>query len=253
MSIAPLAPSARPRTSTPILAIDVATPEAALQLVRTVAAAEWVKVGLQLFTAAGPALVRELVHDRRRVFLDLKFHDIPTTVGNAVRSAAAIGVELLTVHGSGGMRMLRAAREAAGPTGAGGPRLFAVTLLTSLSEPEAAQAWGRPSLSAGEEVARLARLARDAHMDGVVASVHEASSIRAAAGAGLALLTPGIRLAGDDPRDQARVASPEEAARAGVDFLVVGRTVAAAADPAAAWQRVLDGILRGGEGVQATP
>jgi orotidine-5'-phosphate decarboxylase len=252
MSLAPLAPSPRPRTSTPILAVDVATAEEALQLVRTVAAAEWVKVGLQLFTAAGPALVRELVHDRRRVFLDLKFHDIPTTVGNAVRSAAAIGVELLTVHGSGGMRMLRAAREAAGPTGAGGPRLFAVTLLTSLSEPEAAEAWGRPSLSAGEEVARLARLARDAHMDGVVASVHEASSIRAA-GAGLALLTPGIRLAGDDPRDQARVASPEEAARAGVDFLVVGRTVTAAADPAAAWQRVLAGILRGWEGVQATP
>jgi orotidine-5'-phosphate decarboxylase len=247
--------SAAPRraAATPILALDVPTAGEALALAARLPAAEWVKVGLQLFTAAGPELVRDLVGGGRRVFLDLKFHDIPNTVGRAVESAASLGAELLTVHATGGERMLRAARAAAGPRGAGGPRLLAVTMLTSLSEPEAALAWGRTAVSARDEVARLARLAADAEIDGVVASVHEASAIRQAAGPELGILTPGIRLPGDDAGDQARVATPEAAARAGVTYMVIGRTVTAAPDPGAAWRSVLDGILRGSEGVQARP
>jgi orotidine-5'-phosphate decarboxylase len=232
-----LAPSAAGRT-TPILALDVASGRDALDLVRRVERAEFVKVGLQLFTAEGPSVVTSLRDLGRRVFLDLKFHDIPNTVARAVESAARLGVELLTLHASGGTEMLKAARSAAGAH-AGGPRLMAVTMLTSLSEPELAFAWGRDRVRAQEEVARLARLAADAGMDGVVASVHEIAAIRSAAGGSLAVLTPGIRLSGDAAGDQSRVATPGEAARAGADYIVVGRSVTAVADPAAAFDRLL--------------
>jgi orotidine-5'-phosphate decarboxylase len=186
--------------------------------------------------------VRQLREGGRRVFLDLKFHDIPNTVARAVESAAALGVDLLTLHASGGSAMMRAARRAAGVPGKG-PALFAVTMLTSLSEPELAESWGRDEVRAEEEVVRLAALARDAAMDGVVASVHELPAIHERVG-GLRVLTPGIRLAGDDAGDQARVATPARAARLGADYLVVGRSVTAAADPAAAFERLLD-ELRG--------
>jgi orotidine-5'-phosphate decarboxylase len=229
----------------PILALDVSDAAGARALLERVPDAAWVKVGLQLFVAEGPALVRELLGSGRRVFLDLKFHDIPNTVAHAVQSAAALGVELLTLHASGGRAMLRAARDAAGAPGGGGPALLAVTLLTSLSDPEAAEAWGRPSLSAAEEVGRLAGLARECGIDGVVASVHEVPSIRSGQGADLRVLTPGIRLPGDAPGDQARVASPETAARLGADYLVIGRSVSAAPEPAVAWARVVQGILAG--------
>ena len=223
----------------PILALDVPGIERAFALAERVPEAEWVKVGLQLFTAAGPSVVGELRGMGRRVFLDLKLHDIPNTVARAVESAAALGAELLTVHAVGGREMLRAAREAAGGKGQGGPRLFAVTLLTSLSAGEVAEGWGRPAVVVRDEVARLARLAADAGMDGVVASVHEITPIRSAVGPRLQLLTPGIRLPGDVVGDQARVATPAEAARSGADFLVVGRSVTAADVPAAAWKTVL--------------
>jgi len=205
--------------------------------------AEWVKVGLQLFAAEGPQFVRGLRRAGHQVFLDLKFHDIPNTVARAVESAAALDVALLTLHASGGRAMLQAARRAVPRPG--GPRLLAVTLLTSLSEPEAAEAWGRPSLDAGAEARRLAGLAHDCGLDGVVASVHEAASIRGGRGADLLILAPGIRLAGDAAGDQARIASPEDAARAGVDFVVIGRAVTAADAPEEAWKRVEAGILRG--------
>ncbi len=226
----------------PIVALDLPGAREALALVDRLPGAEWVKVGLQLFTAAGPDVVRALRDRGRRVFLDLKFHDIPNTVARAVESAAALGVELLTLHASGGSAMMRAARRAAGGAGKG-PALYAVTMLTSLSEPELAEAWGREALRAEEEVVRLAALARDAEMDGVVASVHELPAIHERVG-GLRVLTPGIRLAGDDAGDQARVATPARAARLGADFLVIGRSVTAAPDPAAAFQRLL-GELRG--------
>jgi orotidine-5'-phosphate decarboxylase len=234
-----------PRPPIPIIALDVPRAADAHALVERIGpAAEWVKVGLQLFTAEGPSVVLGLRERGLRVFLDLKLHDIPNTVAHAVESAARLGADLLTVHASGGSAMLRAARSAAGARGGSGPRLFAVTVLTSLSAPELGEAWGRAEVSAAEEAARLARLAADAGMDGVVSSVHEAARIRAAAGPELGILTPGIRLAGDAAGDQARVATPAQAAEAGVEFVVVGRSVTAAADPAAAFDLVLDQLGR---------
>jgi orotidine-5'-phosphate decarboxylase len=230
----------------PILALDVPATAAAFALLRRVPRAEWVKVGLQLFTAAGPSLVRDLRADGRRVFLDLKYHDIPTTVAGAIASAAELGVELLTVHAAGGREMLSAASRAAASIGPLAPRLLAVTLLTSVSAREAAEAWGRADLEPGVEVVRLASLATECGIDGVVASVHELGALRAALGRQSVILTPGIRLPGDAAGDQARTATPAEAAQRGADFLVVGRSVTAASDPSAAWERVEAGILRSG-------
>jgi orotidine-5'-phosphate decarboxylase len=232
-------------TVTPILALDVAGEREALALAERVPRADFVKVGLQLYIAAGPDVVRALRAMGRRVFLDLKLHDIPNTVAGAVASAAGLGVDLLTLHASGGSAMLRAARAAAGEKGSG-PALLAVTMLTSLSPAELAEAWGRDAVRSELEVPRLAALARDAGMDGVVASVHEIEAIRARVGPDLRILTPGIRLAGDAAGDQARVATPAEAARLGATYLVIGRSVTAAADPAAAFDRLLAEIGAGG-------
>jgi orotidine-5'-phosphate decarboxylase len=220
-----------------IIALDVPSRAEAVSLLdRLGPGADFVKVGLQLFTAEGPDVVRAM-HDRGcRVFLDLKLHDIPNTVAHAVQSAARLGVELLTVHASGGAAMLRAAADARGD---GGPTLLAVTVLTSLSAPEVAQAWGRDAVRAEDEVARLARLAEGAGMDGVVASVAELPVIRGATRAGFRVLTPGIRLAGDAAGDQSRVATPAQAAWLGADYVVLGRSVTAAADPAAALRRAI--------------
>lgn len=222
---------------TPIIALDVPDGRAALALMERVGPdADFVKVGLQLFTAEGPPLVRELRARGLRVFLDLKLHDIPNTVAQAVKSAAALDVQLLTIHAAGGAAMLTAAALAAEGTGT---RLLAVTVLTSLTEAELAEAWGRDALSAEAEVERLAGLAQRCGVHGVVASVHEVAAARRGGGQGLAVLTPGIRLAGDDAGDQARVATPAEAARQGSDYIVLGRAVTAADDPRGALERVL--------------
>ena len=221
----------------PIIALDVPTrAEAESLLDRLGPRADFVKVGLQLFTAEGPEVVRAMRGRGCRVFLDLKLHDIPNTVAHAVKSAAALGVDLLTLHASGGAAMMRAAREAAGTDG---PRLLGVTVLTSLSAPEVAEAWGRGAVTAEDEVARLAALAERAGMDGVVAAVPEVPVVRAATRRGFLVLTPGIRLAGDAAGDQSRVATPAEAARLGSDYVVLGRSVTAAADPAAALERAV--------------
>lgn len=223
------------RSATPpvaIVALDVAGEREAFELVDALPRADYFKVGLQLFTAAGPDVVRELRARGRRVFLDLKLHDIPNTVARAVESAAALGVDLLTVHASGGAAMLKAAAAVEGPA------LLAVTVLTSLSDRELAEAWGRSAAESGAEAARLARIAADAGIHGVVASVHEIGAIRSVAEE-LRVLTPGIRLEGDAAGDQTRVATPASAARLGADYLVLGRTVTAAADPAAALDRAL--------------
>lgn len=229
------------RRPLPIVALDVATLDEAGRLLDRLETVEFVKVGLQLFTAEGPGAVRAMRARGCRVFLDLKLHDIPNTVAQAVRSAAALDVELLTVHASGGSAMLRAARDAA--EGAGGPALLAVTVLTSLSADEVAESWGRDGVDAGAEVERLAALAAAAGMDGVVASVREIEAVRRASGR-LRVLTPGIRLAGDDAGDQARTATPAEAARLGADYVVLGRSVTAAPDPAAALRRAIDEMDR---------
>jgi orotidine-5'-phosphate decarboxylase len=222
----------------PIVALDVPNADDALALVQRLPEADFFKVGMQLFTAAGPDLVRRLKDLGYNIFLDLKFHDIPNTVAGAVRSAALLGVDLLTVHAAGGANMLRAAAEAAADSPSQ-PRIFAVTILTSLGDADLARAWGRPHLSTRTEAARLADEARAAGVYGVVASVHEVRAIRSATRPDFPVLTPGIRLPGDDAGDQSRTASPRDAARLGVDFIVVGRSVTAAPDPRHAFQRVL--------------
>lgn len=197
------------------------------------------KVGLELFSAAGPALVHGLAMRGDGVFLDLKFHDIPNTVRAAAREAAQMGVRMFNVHATGGRKMMEAAREGVEATGPGAnrPLLLAVTVLTSLAAEDFREVGlaGEPT----EAVTRLARLARRAGMDGVVASAREAAAIRAACGHGFVIVTPGIRPAAATAQDQARVATPSQAVQDGADFLVVGRPITSAADPVAAADAVV--------------
>jgi orotidine-5'-phosphate decarboxylase len=187
------------------------------------------KVGSQLFTAAGPQLVREIVGRGEKVFLDLKYHDIPNTVANAVAEACQLGVSLLTVHALGGKAMMEAA---VGALPAVGSRLLAVTILTSHDQ-ESLGAIGLHGPVA-DSVQRLARLAQQAGADGIVASPLEAELIRGACGPDFLIVTPGIRSGGAKADDQARAATPGAAIRAGASYVVVGRPIAEASDPAAA-------------------
>jgi orotidine-5'-phosphate decarboxylase len=206
------------------------------------------KIGNQLFTAAGPAAVREVAALGPGIFLDLKFHDIPNTVAGSVLSCAAMtGVQLVNVHALGGHAMLHAAVQAisAGqPMGADRPRLLAVTILTSMDQKTMREVGiGGPPKT---RVVQLAKLAKTAGVDGVVASVQEARAIRKACGRDFLIVTPGVR-PGQDPAamkndDQARTATPTEAIKAGADFLVVGRPILAAPDPRAAAQAIVDEI-----------
>jgi len=217
-----------------IVALDVPNAAEARRLAGQIGeAAGFFKVGKQLFTAEGPQIVRDLVASGRRVFLDLKFHDIPNTVAGAVTSAVELGVSMLTVHASGGSRMLRAAVEAAGT----GPMVLAVTVLTSLGDADLSEIGvaGRPR----DLVLRLAGLARTSGCTGIVASPNEAAEIRGELGTGFAIVTPGIRPAGSQTGDQARIATPAEAIRAGATHLVVGRPITGVPDPAAAARSVL--------------
>ncbi len=233
------------KNPTPIVALDVKSADDAIALVRRVPSATFVKVGFQLFTAAGPDVVRRLRDMGKRVFLDLKLHDIPNTVARAVDSASDLGVDLLTLHASGGAEMLMAAREAADRRGHDAPKLLAVTILTSLSNKSVGEAWGRSEVSIADEVVRLAQLAADKDIDGVVASAHEVPGIRAIDHPGFLILTPGIRLAGDGAGDQKRVATPFEASRLGADYIVIGRSVTAAERPEAAFDTVLSELRQG--------
>ncbi len=222
-----------------IVPLDVESSDEALTWVdRLGDQGEFYKVGLELYTRAGPEVVRELIDRGKRVFLDLKLHDIPNTVAGAVRAATDLGVDLLTVHASGGPTMLDAAARAR----SGGLRLLAVTVLTSLSPDEMSTVWGREIRSVREEVGRLAVLAQEAGMDGIVASALEASWVRSQVGDDFMIVTPGIRPAGADRGDQSRVATPTDAIRAGADYLVVGRPITQAADPAAALAAVIEEV-----------
>lgn len=189
------------------------------------------KVGLELYTAAGPDFVRRLIGRGFDVFLDLKFHDIPTTVARACQGAAALGVWMVNVHCLGGARMLRAARDAVKAT-TPRPILLGVTILTSHAGHDLAELGFSDGVDTS--VARLAGMAYDSGLDGVVCSAHEAAVLRARFGAGFVLVTPGIRPAGAKSGDQTRVMPPREAVRSGADYLVIGRPVTQAADPAAA-------------------
>jgi orotidine-5'-phosphate decarboxylase len=219
-----------------IVALDVSSPEDAWNLVTRLPESTWFKVGLELFTRAGPTVVERLVGEGRHVFLDLKLHDIPNTVAGAVRSIGGLGARLLTVHGAGGEAMLRAAAEsAAEANSASGAdlRLLAITVLTSLDDAALASVMG-PQARVEETAGRLAGLARESGIDGAVCSVNEARAIKMSCGAEFLVVTPGIRLAGESVDDQRRVATPDVARAAGADFLVVGRTITRAEDPARA-------------------
>ncbi len=239
----------RERAPEVIVALDFPGSEEAFGLVERLPSDTWYKVGLELFTRAGPPVVERLVGEGRHVFLDLKLHDIPNTVAGAVRSVARLGVELLTVHAAGGEAMLRAASSAVADAtsavsgeGAGRRlRLLAITVLTSLDDDALAAVMG-PGTGVEETAGRLAGLARESGVDGAVCSVNEARAVRLACGADFLVVTPGIRMAGESGDDQRRVATPAVARAAGADFLVVGRSITRAADPAAALAKIRDAV-----------
>ena len=233
----------------PIVALDVATADQALRLARRIGdRCRFYKVGSELFTAAGASVVHALQDELGAdVFLDLKFHDIPNTVAGAVRRAAALGVRLVTVHASGGRDMLAAAQEASqGASARGGAcGVLAVTVLTSFDATTLGAAWGREAVSVEREVLRLAGDAAACGLHGVVCSGAEASAVRGAFGGRLALLVPGIRLAGGTAHDQRRVMTPAAAQAAGARYLILGRAVTAAADPRGAMESVLAELSAG--------
>ena len=234
-------------TPIPIVALDVPDEERALALVQKLGdSCTFYKVGGELFTACGPSVVDAVRRAGKRVFLDLKFHDIPNTVRAASRSAAACGASLITVHAIGGVPMVAAAVEGAGKQCG----VLAVTVLTSLDGPALSEAIGRRVESVSDEVWRLSAIAREAGAHGVVCSGQEAGRIAADHGGSLATLVPGVRLGGDSANDQSRVVTPADAARARATYVVLGRTVTAAGDPAEAMAKVLaelGGQLSGSE------
>lgn len=231
-----------------IVALDVRSAAEAQRIVAQLGdSVRLYKVGMQLYTAEGPTIVRELVRSGHRVFLDLKYHDIPNTVASAVREAAQLGVSMLTVHASGGKKMLAAAVEgarSAGRSGASsqtdseGLKILAVTVLTSMDQEDLNQV-GVPG-AVMDQVVRLASMAWDAGCSGVVSSAHEAKILRKEIGNNFLVVTPGVRPDGSESGDQARVVTPAEAIAAGASHIVVGRPITAAQDPAAAARAILE-------------
>jgi len=222
-----------------IVALDVSTAAAAQKIVAAVGdSALTYKVGMQLYTAEGPQVVRDLVASGRRVFLDLKYHDIPNTVAAAVAEAAKLGVSMLTVHSSGAGKMLRAAVDAAKAR----PELMvlAVTVLTSMDGNDLEKLGIRGTVE--DSVVRLATIALANGCQGVVASAREASTLRAELGDAFAIATPGVRPPGGSVGDQVRVVTPAEAVASGASHIVVGRPITEAADPAAEAKAILGQI-----------
>ncbi|NPV52499.1 MAG: orotidine-5'-phosphate decarboxylase [Firmicutes bacterium] len=245
-----------------IVALDVSSVNEAIALVdRLLEFTDSFKVGMELFYAAGPAVIDKIRQRGGRVFLDLKLHDIPNTVGAAAASLSRLGVWMFNVHASGGLDMMKRAAQsvsgavseaALGPVvglGMERPRVLAVTVLTSIDDRSLRGELG-VARSAAEQVVVLAGLAKEAGLDGVVASPREAQAIREACGPEFIIVTPGVRPAWAEAGDQRRVASPAEAFRAGADYIVVGRPVTQAPDPAGAMKRIIEevsGIIDAGE------
>jgi orotidine-5'-phosphate decarboxylase len=224
-----------------IVALDVPKAEDARTLLRRLGESVGTyKVGLQLFTAEGPDLIRELVHSGKRVFLDLKLHDIPNTVSHAVKAAAELGAGMLTVHASGGTAVLRAAVEAA----EGRLTVLGVTVLTSLNDQDLSEIGF--TCRSTEQALRLATLAQNAGCGGVVASPLEARHLRESLGDGLTIVTPGVRPEGAGRNDQQRTASPGEAIANGASYIVVGRPITHAPDPAQAARAIIAEMEQGG-------
>jgi len=220
-----------------IVALDYPSADAALEMADKLNPALCrVKVGKELFTVAGPDVVKALMDKGFDVFLDLKFHDIPNTVSAAVKAAAQMGVWMVNVHASGGSRMMRAAREAVDSVPGNKTRLIAVTVLTSMSPDDLAETG--IDKSPLEQVLYLADLAKQSGMDGVVCSAQETSAIREQLGDDFLLVTPGIRMPGDDAGDQRRVVTPHDALANGSSYLVMGRSITGATDPVAVLQKI---------------
>jgi orotidine-5'-phosphate decarboxylase len=232
--------SSRPRV---IVALDVEERDRALEIVTLTSPAIGIyKIGSRLFTSEGPAIVKEIVSRGASVFLDLKFHDIPATVEGSVRAATALGAAMMTVHASGGLEMMRAAARAASDESKRlsieRPILVGVTVLTSLSKEDLSRTFGT-SGAVRDLVLRLASQAREAGLDGVVASVEETRFIKDEMGSGFKVVTPGIRPAGAAAGDQKRIATPRAAREAGSDYLVVGRPVIEAPSPREAAEQIV--------------
>ena len=225
------------RMSRVIVALDFSDAEQTIRLVdRLEPGSCRLKIGKELFTREGPGLVSRFVDQGHDVFLDLKYHDIPNTVAKACEAAAALGVWMINVHASGGSRMMAAAREALEKQAGSLPLLIAVTVLTSMGGEDLAELGMdvEPEL----QVLRLARLTRDAGLDGVVCSPREAAMLRSELGAGFILVTPGVRPAGSSSDDQTRILTPADAIRQGSSYLVMGRPITQARDPVAALAEV---------------
>lgn len=221
-----------------ILALDFQNRQSAMDLVNCLDPKEvMVKIGFEMFSLFGPDLVKELVAKGFKVFLDLKFHDIPNTVARACRACGDLGVWMLSLHASGGPKMMEAARAAFLNQGPGTPLLMAVTILTSIDAQTRAQLGLVQPLD--QDLKRLAILAKSAGLDGAIASPHEAPIIKDACGSEFLVATPGIRLEGDVAHDQLRVARPEDAKQWGVNYIIVGRSITAAADPLGVLRSIL--------------
>jgi orotidine-5'-phosphate decarboxylase len=227
-----------------IVALDVSSATAAEHVIDQLGdSVSFYKIGLELFSAEGPDLVRAVKGRGKRVFLDLKLHDIPRTVERAVKSGAALGVDLMTVHAAGGKAMLGAARAAADSCGADAPKILAVTMLTSLDQSDLVDLGINREMKA--QVAALGLMACANGADGIVCSPQEVADMRAALGPGTLLVTPGVRPAGAGLGDQKRAATPAQAVRDGSTHLVVGRPILEAADPAAAARAITAEMLNG--------
>lgn len=227
-----------PTTSPIIVALDFPEANAALEMAKALDPGKCrVKVGKELFTSAGPAVVESLQRLGFEVFLDLKFHDIPNTTASAVRAAAELGVWMVNVHASGGRRMMEACRDILERRGGQRPLLTAVTILTSL-EQEDLQEVG-VDIEPMVQVQRLARLTQDCGLDGVVCSAREARALRGALGEDFLLVTPGIRPADSAADDQRRIVTPAQALENGSSYLVIGRPITRADEPGAALEAIL--------------
>jgi len=225
-----------------VIALDYDNQEAALDFVKQLSPDTCrLKVGKEMFTYFGPEFVKQLVAMGFDVFLDLKFHDIPNTVAKAVTAAAELGVWMVNVHASGGFEMMQKAKAALESYGEKAPLLIAVTVLTSMDEAQLKRLGVEKSPA--EQVMYLAKLTKEAGLDGVVCSAQEAASLKAELGVDFKLITPGIRPAGADAGDQKRIMTPKLAIEAGSDYLVIGRPITQAADPVATLKSINESLI----------
>lgn len=224
-----------------IVALDYDKKDTALAFIDQIQPSDCrLKIGKEMFCRFGPDFIKELQNKGFDIFLDLKFHDIPNTVAKAVLAAADLGVWMVNVHASGGIRMMEAAKHALAPFGNQAPKLIAVTVLTSMESDDLLSLGIK--LSPADYAEKLAQLTFDCGLDGVVCSAQEAVRFKSKFGKNFQLVTPGIRPAGSEVGDQRRIMTPEQAIKAGVDYMVIGRPITQSADPALTLRTILDGL-----------